>query len=191
MQGPEGLRRHLAKDQQHKGQKRGAERHQKLAAHSQRDEAHQNRRRHIDHGAEKQDQSDQTIGTLPAALRPDARRGCPRWPGAAGDSGSGSSGRFHCRRKMRRGSASPASVANKNPRDGCSIRRKSTPVPPEQILEDEFHAEIRDRQNPETAQGPAHRGSAAPAKAQAPDEQHAEDAATRSATALSFAPSSA
>src|ERR1700730_17071540 len=71
--------------------------------------------------------------------------------------------------------SNPPNAVNRSPRDGCSILRRSTPVPSEQIFEDEFHAEIRDRQNPETAQGPAHRRAAAPAKSQPADEQHAED----------------
>src|SRR6202041_3771438 len=71
-----------------------------------------------------------------------------------------------------------ASAENKSPRDGCSIlgyeRGRLAPMPPEQILEHELHAEIGHGQDPEAPQGPAHRGSPPPAKAQAPNQQHAE-----------------
>ncbi len=53
MQGAESLGRHLAEDQQHQGERGGAEGNQEFAAQSQGDEAHQHRRRHIDDGAEQ------------------------------------------------------------------------------------------------------------------------------------------
>ena len=68
MQSTEGFGRHLAKNQQHECQQQCAEGHQEFAADSQRDEAHQNRRDHVDDGAEKQDQSDQTIRALEQRL---------------------------------------------------------------------------------------------------------------------------
>src|ERR1700722_768965 len=74
--------------------------------------------------------------------------------------------------------SNPASAANKSPRDGCSIlgyeRGRLAPMPSEEILEHEFHAEIGNRQDPEAPQGPAHCGFSPPAKSQTPDQQHAE-----------------
>src|ERR1700736_5012212 len=48
------------------------------------------------------------------------------------------------------------------------------PMPPEHILEDELGAEVRQCEHAEPAQGPTHRGAAAPAETDAADEQHAE-----------------
>src|SRR5882757_1309643 len=72
--------------------------------------------------------------------------------------------------------SNPASSVNNRPRVGCSIRgcEGSAPMAPEHVLENELHAEIGHRQDAEAPQSPANRGSAAPAEAQPPDEQHAE-----------------
>src|ERR1700690_251048 len=68
--------------------------------------------------------------------------------------------------------SSAASAANISP--GLYLDRLLTPMPPEQILEHELHAEIGHRQDAKAPQGPAHRRSPAPAEAQTPNQQHAE-----------------
>src|SRR6185312_14316079 len=72
--------------------------------------------------------------------------------------------------------SNPANAPNSSPKEGCDIRGKRlAPMPPEYILEDEFRAEIRQRQYAEAAQGPAYGGAPAPAEADTADQQHAED----------------
>src|ERR1700676_1011650 len=72
--------------------------------------------------------------------------------------------------------SNPASAPKSVLREKCGIGPRSllAPMSPEHILEDELHAKIRDRQDAEAAQGPAHGRAPAPSVSHPPDQEHTE-----------------